>query len=81
VQALAERDAKIDAVRANAVLRVRIPEGKQGHPGAKITTVAIAAARPSRARLEVLTPIGTPAATLLMANCARRRSTRRASAR
>lgn len=65
---LAERDAKISAVRASAVIRTRIPEGKPGAPGGKITSVAIAAARPPRARLELLTPLGTPAATVLLAD-------------
>lgn len=67
-EALAARDAKIGAVRANAVLRTRIPEGRPGAPGGKITSIALAAARPPRARLELLTPLGTPAATVLLAD-------------
>lgn len=65
---LAARDARIGAVRANAVLRTRIPEGRQGAPGGKLSAIVLAAARPSRARLEILTPFGTPAATLLLAD-------------
>lgn len=67
-EALAKRDAAVGSMRANAVIRTRIPEGREGAPGGKITAIAIAAARPPRARLEVLTPLGTPAATLLLAD-------------
>ena len=65
---LAARDARIGAVRASAVIRTRIPAGKQGAPGGKLSAIVLAAGRPSRARLEVLTPFGTPAATLLLAD-------------
>lgn len=64
---LAERDARIDAVRANAVIRTRLPEGRPGAPGSRVSAIAIVAARPERARLEILTPLGTPGATLLLA--------------
>ena len=67
-QSLAERDQRIDAVRANAVIRTRVPEGRPGAPGGKLTAIVLAAARPPRARLEVLTPLGTPAATILLAD-------------
>lgn len=67
-QMLAERDAKIAAIRANAVIRTRIPEGRQGAPGGKLSAIVLAAARPPRARLEILTPFGTPAATILLAD-------------
>lgn len=67
-QMLATRDARIGAVRANAVLRTRIPEGRQGAPGGKLSAIVLAAARPPRARLEILTPFGTPAATLLLSD-------------
>ena len=67
-QMLAARDARIGAVRASAVIRTRIPEGRQGAPGGKLSAIVLVAARPSRARLEILTPFGTPAATLLLAD-------------
>lgn len=66
-QMLAERDMRIGAVRASAVIVTRIKEGP-GAPGGKLSSIALAAARPPRARLEVLTPFGTPAATVLVAD-------------
>lgn len=66
-EALARRDALLASVRASAVLRVRLPEGMEGAPGGKVHAVILSAARPERARLEVLTPLGTPGATILLA--------------
>lgn len=65
---LAERDARLDVVRAGSVIRMRIPEGMEGAPGGKVHAQVLAAARPDRARLEILTPLGTPGATVLLAD-------------
>lgn len=64
---LASRDVRLGAVRADAVIRMRIPEGMDGAPGGKVHALIVAAARPERARLEILTPLGTPGATVLLA--------------
>lgn len=65
---LARRDARLSSVRAAAVIRMRIPEGMDGAPGGKVHAEVISAGRPPRARLEVLTPLGTPGATILMSD-------------
>ncbi len=67
-QALAERAMRLKSVRADAVMRVRIPDGMEGAPGGKFRAVVLSAADPERARLEILTPLGTPAATVLLAD-------------
>lgn len=65
---LAKRDEALSSMRASAVIRMRIPEGMEGAPGGKVHAVVLAAARPERARIEVLTPLGTPGATILIAD-------------
>jgi outer membrane lipoprotein-sorting protein len=66
VTMLAARDARIHSVRAAAVIRSHLPPGMQGVPG-KLHAQVLDAARPDRVRLEFLTPLGTPAATVLLA--------------
>lgn len=64
---IASRDAQLGVVRADSVIRMRIPEGMEGAPGGKVHAQVLAASRPDRARLEILTPLGTPGATILLA--------------
>jgi hypothetical protein len=65
---LARRDQAIDCMRANASIRIKIPEGMEGAPGRKFHAVVLSCARPDRARIEVLSPLGQPAATILIAD-------------
>ena len=55
-------------MRASAVIRMKVPQGVEGVPNGKLHAVVISAARPDRARLEILTPLGTPGATMVIAD-------------
>src|SRR3954466_3112622 len=63
---LAKRDQVLSSIRASAVIRMKVPEGMEGVPNGKLHAVVITAARPDRARLEILTPLGTPGATMVI---------------
>lgn len=65
---LRARDARLGSVRAEATIRMRVPEGMEGAPGGKVHAVVLSARDPERARLEILTPLGTPGASVLLAD-------------